>query len=160
MADELKVATPEMQVFDAAALMAQYDIGSLPVVSDDGALKGIVTDRDLVLRVLATREDPTSVTVGDIATMRNVVTASPEASLEDAMAAMADNRVKRLPIVQDDALVGMVSIGDLANATNAKETAGETIASILSSFSTTTARPDDQEGLGAPGPAHEANDAH
>jgi CBS domain-containing protein len=159
MAEDLKVAAPEMQVSDAAALMAHYDIGSLPVASDDGALKGIVTDRDLVLRVLATRADPTAVTVGDIATMRSVVTVSPEASLEDAMAAMADNRVKRLPVLQDDALIGIVSIGDLANATSVKETAGETIAAILSSISTTTSRAEGRGGVGAPGPAQEVRDA-
>lgn len=137
MAGDLKVATPDMNVCDAAALMTHYDIGSLPVTTEDGALRGIVTDRDLVTRVLATREDPASVRIGDVATTRTIVTTTPETSIADAMATMSEHKVKRLPVIENDMLVGIVSIGDLANATSSKLAAGETIASILESPDTT-----------------------
>ena len=101
-----------------------------------------MTDRDLVVRVLGSRTDPAAVRVGDIATSRSLVTVQPGASLPDAIALMAANKVKRLPVVQDDELVGMVSMGDLANTASSKAAIGEAVAEVLESPATTTVAPE------------------
>jgi len=131
MASDPAVIPEEMNASEAAGMMRQHDVGSLPVVSQDGALVGIVTDRDLVTRVLATRADPDSMRIGDVATMRELVTVEADATLHDAMDLMASNRIKRLPVVEDGALIGVVSMGDVAFASDAKGAVGETVARIL-----------------------------
>src|SRR5207247_6346657 len=96
----------------AAGSMAQYDIGIVPIVDGD-ALVGLVTDRDLVVRVLADRAaDPSAVMLGDIATS-SIVTVTPDARLSDARELMQRHRVRRLPVVKTDSIVGIVSLGSL-----------------------------------------------
>ena len=111
MTDSPKTLRPSMHADDAAGLMAQYDIGIVPIVDGD-ALVGLVTDRDLVVRVLADRAaDPSAVMLGDIATS-SIVTVTPDARLSDARELMQRHRVRRLPVVKADRLVGIVSLGD------------------------------------------------
>jgi CBS domain-containing protein len=136
MADRPVTASPEMDAGNAAALMAANDIGALPIV-EDGHLVGIVTDRDLVLRVLAERKDPRSVEVGDVATTRGIETVSPDTQLADARALMAEKRIRRLPVVKDGTLVGMVSLGDVAIGSASMRGVGETLAEISVSDATT-----------------------
>ena len=93
MAAEPVSATPEMNAGDAAGLMVANDVGSIPI-TDDGRLVGLVTDRDLVLRVMAERKDPRSVRLGDIATTRGLETVTPDTQLCDARAADLDRRVR------------------------------------------------------------------
>jgi CBS domain-containing protein len=98
-------------VRDAAELMRAGDIGDVVVV-EDGRLLGIVTDRDLVVRVLAiggSPEDPVRQ-----ACSGNLVTTTPDATLEEAGRLMREHDVRRLPVTVGDELVGIVSIGDLA----------------------------------------------
>jgi CBS domain-containing protein len=135
MATEPKTLTPDMSASDAAGLMRQYDIGAVPIVEND-RLVGLVTDRDLVVRVLAARIDPTTTRIDEIATSRDLVTVEPGASLSEAMGLMAEHRIKRLPVVHGDAFVGVVSIGDLANASASERQVGKTVAEILSSPAT------------------------
>jgi CBS domain-containing protein len=142
MANELAVATEDMDAFAAAGIMLQHDVGALPVVNGVGSLLGIVTDRDLVTRVLGARTDPTDVRMGEIATSRSLVTVEPDTSLSDAVAMMAMHKVKRLPVVHDDELVGMVSMGDLANTASSKEAVGAAVAEVLESPATTTVVPE------------------
>ncbi len=80
MGEAPKSATPDMDAYNAAGLMANYDVGVIPVADED-ELIGLVTDRDLVLRVLASREDPKAVRLGDIATRANLVTVTPDMGL-------------------------------------------------------------------------------
>ena len=136
MADRPVSASPAMDAGNAAALMATNDIGALPIV-EDGRLVGIVTDRDLVLRVLAERKDPRSVMVGDVATTRGVETVTPDTELADARALMADKRIRRLPVVKDGALIGMVSLGDVAIGSASMRGVGEALAQISVSQATT-----------------------
>ena len=98
-------------VRDAAELMRAGDIGDVVVV-EDGRLVGIVTDRDLVVRVLAVGGGPDDAIRQAVS--GNVVTVSPTDSIERAAQLMSDNAVRRLPVVVDDVVVGIVSIGDLA----------------------------------------------
>jgi CBS domain-containing protein len=134
MTEEPKTLGPTMNADDAAGLMAQFDVGMIPVV-DDGRLLGVVTDRDLVVRVLAARTDPVDVTLGDIATA-TLVTATPDMTLSDARQLMAEHRIRRLPVVKDDALVGILSLGDVALADASERAVGETLRDVSESEST------------------------
>jgi CBS domain-containing protein len=96
---------------DAARAMREGDLGSMPVV-DDGQLTGILTDRDIVVRAVAEGLDPAA-RVGDVAS-RDPVTVAPGEDLDDAMDLMARHRIRRLPVVEDGRLVGVVSQADVA----------------------------------------------
>jgi CBS domain-containing protein len=114
-------------VVDAAKVMAREDVGSIPVV-EDGRLVGVVTDRDLVVRVLAEGRDPETTTVGEIAT-KNVETVPPDADLDEALRIMASNQVRRLPVVEGDRLVGIVAQADVARHSDEVRT-GEVVEEI------------------------------
>ena len=103
---------PQASVVDAAKVMAQEDVGSIPMVEGD-RLAGVVTDRDIVLRVVAEGRNAQSTTVGDIAS-RDLVTVSPDDDLDRALELMAEKQVRRLPIVEGDKLVGIVAQRDIA----------------------------------------------
>jgi CBS domain-containing protein len=96
---------------DAARAMREGDFGSIPVV-DDGQVTGILTDRDIVVRAVAEGLDPAA-RVGDVAS-RDPVTVEPGEDLDDAMDLMARHRIRRLPVVEDGRLVGVVSQADVA----------------------------------------------
>lgn len=96
---------------DAARAMREGDFGSMPVV-DDGQLTGILTDRDIVVRAVAEGLDAAA-RVGDVAS-RDPVTVEPGEDLDDAMDLMARHRIRRLPVVEDGRLVGVVSQADVA----------------------------------------------
>lgn len=104
---------PSTMVADAASLMKSEDVGSLPIVDDD-QLVGMVTDRDIVIRVVAEGKDPQSTTVGEIAS-RDLVTVDPEQDLDDALRLMAQHQVRRLPVAEEDGrLVGILAQADIA----------------------------------------------
>lgn len=99
-------------VQDAARAMREYAIGDV-IVCDDSGTCGIVTDRDIVVRVVAEGRDPVAVAVGDICS-RDLTTVSPDTPIDAAVALMRDNALRRLPVVDGEQLVGVVSLGDLA----------------------------------------------
>lgn len=111
---------PSVTVVDAAKVMASEDVGSVPVVKD-GRLAGVVTDRDIVVRVLAEGRDPNSTTVGEIASS-DLETVSPDDDLNTALRKMASAKVRRLPVVDGDELVGIVAQADVARQGNDSET--------------------------------------
>jgi CBS domain-containing protein len=148
MADTPVTASPGMDAGDAAGLMVANDIGALPIV-EDGRLVGIVTDRDLVLRVLAERKDPRSVKLGDVATTRRIETVTPDTQLTDARALMAERRIRRLPVVKDGALIGIVSLGDVAIGSASMRGVGEALAQISVSEATTEVNPGPEVGTPA-----------
>ncbi len=118
---------PSTTVVDAAKVMAQEDIGPVPIV-EGGKLVGLVTDRDLVVRVLAEGKDPTSTTIGEIATA-DLTTVTPDSDLQEALDLMSANQVRRLPVVQDGRLVGIVAQADVARAADEEKT-GEVVQDI------------------------------
>jgi CBS domain-containing protein len=120
MSKNIVSISSEARLNDAARLMKQHDVGVLPVC-DGNSLSGVVTDRDLVIKGLA--EGRTGAQVSDVMT-RDVVTLSPEDDEKKAQRLMSDNDVRRLPVCEDNRIVGMVSVGDLAVRTNEKR-AGE-----------------------------------
>jgi CBS domain-containing protein len=120
MTTEVKACEPTATVVDAAKVMAQEDVGPVPIV-EDGRLVGIVTDRDIVVKVIAKGGDSTTTTVGDIASA-NLVTISPDDDLADALGLMAAHQVRRLPVVEGDRLVGIVAQADIALIGSDKKT--------------------------------------
>lgn len=112
MIDEVASVEPSDTVEDAAKRMKESDTGALLVV-DDGELKGIVTDRDIVVKTVAEEERPAKTKVEEICSS-DTTTIEPDASIDDAIRALRDAKVRRLPVVEDGKPVGVVSLGDLA----------------------------------------------
>ena len=119
--------SPSTPVREAARLMAKEDVGPLPVTEEE-KLVGMVTDRDLVVRVLAEDRNPEATTVGEVAT-RDLTTVMPEDDLEKALQVMARNQVRRVPVVENERLVGIVAQADVARKASAGET-GEVVEQI------------------------------
>lgn len=107
----VEVIAPEDHVMTAVELMNSRRIGSLLVISD-GRLVGILTERDLLKRVLAARLDPATTLVRDVMT-RDLIVIGPQDTLGDALAIITRNRCRHLPVVDGDKLLGVVSAGDL-----------------------------------------------
>ena len=99
----------------AARLISRHNVGALPVCAGDGRLRGMVTDRDLVLRCIAAEEDPAQTPVRDIMT-RECATVSPGDDCREATRLMAAQQVRRLPVVENGKIVGMISLSDLARS--------------------------------------------
>jgi CBS domain-containing protein len=101
---------------EAAKKMKEADAGMIPVM-ENGNLLGTVTDRDIALRVVAEGRDPQSTTVGEIAS-RDIVTVQPDEDLDDALQKMGKHQVRRLPVVEDGRLIGVVAQADVAREGN------------------------------------------
>jgi CBS domain-containing protein len=99
-------------IVEAARLMRDSDIGDV-IVLQDGQVEGIVTDRDIVVRGVAEGRDAGSTSVSDVCTT-GIKAIEPSASVDDALRKMRESDIRRLPVVQDDRPVGIVSLGDLA----------------------------------------------
>jgi CBS domain-containing protein len=104
---------PHASAADAARIMLEEDVGSVPVV-EDGYLLGIVTDRDITLRVVAAGRDPRTTRIEEIATPEPHY-ASPAESVDDAYERMTVWQIRRLPVVENDRLVGMLAQADLVH---------------------------------------------
>jgi CBS domain-containing protein len=107
-------------VVEAARLMREEDIGSLPI-TDDVNLVGMITDRDITTMVVADAADPESTSVGDVSS-RDPISVEPDKDLEEALQLMARHQVRRLPVVENGRLVGIVAQADIALSENEKET--------------------------------------
>jgi CBS domain-containing protein len=112
---------------EAARIMLEEDVGSVPI-ADDGFLVGIVTDRDIALRIVASGRDPQTTLVQEIATPEPHY-AHPDESVDDAYERMAVWRVRRLPVVDSDRLVGMLSQADMVHELKDKK-AGQLVDEI------------------------------
>jgi len=99
---------------DAARKMADEGIGALPVCDTNGRLAGVITDRDLAVKVVAEGRDPSAVRVAELLEGTEVVTIGADDSAEEAIRTMKDHAVRRLPVIDGTALVGMVSQADIA----------------------------------------------
>jgi CBS domain-containing protein len=120
-------AAPDTPAYQVARTMKQEDVGSVPVV-DGGRLVGIVTDRDLCVQLIA-EQKPTDAPVRDFMT-GNPQTAGPDSTIHDVAQIMGQHQIRRLPIVENDQLVGIVSLGDLAVDTQSDELKVETLEEI------------------------------
>jgi len=106
-------AEPDTTVEEIATLMKEEDIGCVPVVDEDGQVAGMITDRDIVLRCVAAGKDPAECRADDIISPQSV-TIGPQADAKEAGRLMADRQIRRLAVVEDGKLVGMLSLGDVA----------------------------------------------
>ena len=112
----------------AAQLMADLDVGALPICGEDGRLKGMVTDRDIVVKCVARGGDPRSTTAGSLGEGKPV-TIGADDDVRDALTTMERHQVRRLPVIDDHRLVGIISQADIALSLSATET-GETVEAI------------------------------
>jgi len=129
MTRDPKTAQLDSTLEEIAALMKEEDVGAIPIVDDDHALVGIVTDRDIVVRCVAEGKEPSDTTVEDILS-EDLTTIEPDADVQEAARLMAQRQIRRLPVVQDGDLVGMVSIGDISVKNQDDEATGETLQEI------------------------------
>lgn len=125
---------PEESVAVAARTLARYNVGALPVCGGDGRLCGVVTDRDLVIRCIAAGRQPASTPVREVMTT-HVVTAGPDVDTAAAARLMGRQQIRRLPVVENGRLCGMVSLGDLANREETAVDATDALTDISSNVS-------------------------
>ena len=104
---------PEENVMVAARTMEHYNIGAMPVCGSDGRLQGMITDRDIVTRCLAAGRSPSATKVSDVMTA-GIVAVRPDMDVGTAAALMGSRQVRRLPVMENGKLCGMVSLGDLS----------------------------------------------
>jgi CBS domain-containing protein len=129
MTQRPRAVTAQTTVREAARLMEEEDVGSLPVVDEGEHLIGIVTDRDVAVRVVGRGLDSDKTVVGDVAS-RDVVALTPDHDLDEALRLMAREQVRRVPIVvREHVLVGMLAQADIAHAEKEK-TVGEVVEAI------------------------------
>ncbi|HYO61748.1 MAG TPA: CBS domain-containing protein [Actinomycetota bacterium] len=100
-------------ILDAAKMMSKSDIGAMPICGEDNRLKGMLTDRDIVVKVIAEGRDPSEVKAGELG-QGKPVTIGADDSIGLAIKTMADHQVRRLPVIDGHDLIGIVSIGDIA----------------------------------------------
>lgn len=131
MTGGVECAQANETVLDAAKKMDQLSVGALPICGDDNRLKGMITDRDIAIKVVAQGQDPASVKVIDLADQDEVVTIGADDSLDEALATMAKHQVRRLPVIDGHDLVGMVSMADIASNVE-DDKAGDVIQAISS----------------------------
>ncbi len=100
-------------VLDAAKMLTKLNVGSMPICGEDNRLKGMLTDRDIVVKVLAEGKDPASCKAGELG-QGKPVTIGADDSIQLAIQTMADHKVRRLPVIDGHDLVGIVSQADIA----------------------------------------------
>jgi CBS domain-containing protein len=117
-------------IVEAAKKMAQLDVGALPICGEDNRLKGMLTDRDIAVKVLAQDRDPGSTNAGELGEGKPV-TIGADDSVKEALRTMKEHKVRRLPVIDGHDLVGIVSQGDLATEIDEEEV-GDLVEAISS----------------------------
>jgi CBS domain-containing protein len=115
-------------LLDAAKRLAELNVGAMPICGDDDRLKGMLTDRDIVVKALAQGKDPGSTRAGELAEGKPV-TIGADDSVEEALHTMAEHKVRRLPVIDGHQLIGIVSQADLARNVDEEEV-GELVEAI------------------------------
>jgi CBS domain-containing protein len=127
MTENVATVSPSQTIQEAAALMSQYNVGAIPVI-EQGQVRGIITDRDITLR--STAQGLTSSTAVSEVMTTSVVYGNPSMNVEEAAGLMAQNQIRRLPIIENNQLVGVVALGDIASNEMFDEEAEEALTSI------------------------------
>ncbi len=134
MTDNVIKIHPDESVAVAARTLTHYNIGILPVCGNGGDICGLVTDRDLVTRCLASGRQPENTRVREVMTA-NVVSAKPDMDTGAAAHLMGRQQIRRLPVVENGKLCGMVSLGDLANRAECNPDAADALGDICTNIS-------------------------
>ena len=116
-------------VLDAAKQLKSLDVGALPICGEDDRLKGMLTDRDIVVKVLAKDRDPGSTKVGEVADQGEVVTIGADDPIDDALKTMSEHQVRRLPVIDEQRLVGIIALADIARNID-EEKVGDVVEAI------------------------------
>lgn len=127
MTTDVDCCTAEDNIYEAAVKMKNDDVGVIPVL-ENNHLIGVITDRDIVIRCVAEKK-PNSTRITDVIST-NLVTGTPDMSVEAAEELMATEQIRRLPILENDKLVGVVALGDLAVHQQTNSMAGNALSSI------------------------------
>ena len=128
MTPDPKCVKEDQTLADAARMMRDLDVGALPICGNDDRLKGMVTDRDIVVKCIADGGDPNTVTAGSLGEGKPV-TIGADDDIRDALVVMQEYQVRRLPVIDGHDLVGIISQADIARELSATQT-GETVAEI------------------------------
>lgn len=128
MTQNVASLTPDDTVEHAAQLMKEYDIGSIPVCSNEKII-GIVTDRDITLRAVAEGEDTAKAKVRAIMTS-NPAVGKPDMDIHEAARIMSERQIRRLPVVENNNIIGIVSLGDIAVEPKLEDDAEKTLTDI------------------------------
>ncbi len=128
MTHAVATCSPDSSVQQVAKLMHDLNIGDVLIVDND-KVRGIITDRDIAVRVVATGEDPKEAKIKDYMT-KEVVTGRPDWDLDKVADTMAKHQIRRLPLIENERLVGIVSLGDVARHKEVKSTVGRSLRSI------------------------------
>lgn len=114
MCNEVSCVKPETTLKDVAKMMQENHVGCIPVCDQKNSIVGLVTDRDLVLRGIACNKDTNTTPVSEIMTTK-VYTVAPDVDVTEASKIMCDCQVKRIPVLENEIIVGIITLGDLAN---------------------------------------------
>ena len=114
MCTNVACVNPNATVCDVAKLMLDKHVGCIPVCNENNNIVGLVTDRDLILRTLACEKDIKQTPVSEVMTTK-VFNIAPDAEVSEAEKIMCDCQIRRVPVVENDVLVGIITVGDLAN---------------------------------------------
>jgi CBS domain-containing protein len=128
MSSDAQCVIENETIAEAAQKMKSLDVGALPICGEDDRLKGMLTDRDIVVKVLADGKDPSETTVGEF-TQGKPVTIGADDSAEEALRTMTEHKVRRLPVIDGHELIGVLSQGDLATELGAEQV-GELVGAI------------------------------
>lgn len=127
MSNSVSCVRPDTSLGQVARQMRQEDVGAIPVCNDRGEPVGIITDRDLVIRALASGNPPM---VAKDVMSRNLVEARPDMNTHEAALLLAEHQVRRLPVVENQKLVGMLSMADIARRRIYVDEAGDALSAI------------------------------
>ena len=126
--------SPEESVRVAARMLERHNIGALPVCGWDGKLCGMLTDRDIVTRCLASGKDPGTTRVRDVMTS-GISVIRPDMETSTAAALMAGKQIRRLPVMENGKLCGLISLGDLATRAEEEKEAGKVLTQVSNNLS-------------------------
>lgn len=128
MTKNVAYVNPMSSVVEAAQLMQKHNVGSIPVCDKSGII-GIVTDRDIVVRNVAHGNNPQNTIVKDVMTSK-VTTATPDMDVNDVSRIMAQSQIRRIPVTENNMLIGMVALGDVATEERYDTEAAEALIEI------------------------------
>jgi CBS domain-containing protein len=130
MSDDCTCVGENDTLLDAAKKLAELDVGALPICGEDDRLKGMLTDRDIVVKALAQGRDPGSTRAGDLGQGDSeTVTIGADDSIDEALRTMIDHKVRRLPVIDGKRLVGIISQADIATNVD-EEKVGDLVEAI------------------------------
>lgn len=128
MTKSVAYVNPAATVLETAQLMQKHNVGSIPVCDQSGVV-GIVTDRDIVVRNIAFGKNPQQTPVTDIMTA-NITTVTPDMEMKDVTKMMSSSQIRRLPVVENKTLVGIVALGDVAIDSKSDTEVSDTLTEI------------------------------